>query len=1082
MTPAPGRVLSVLCILSVAWAAPGLAGAPSGPYRPDAFTSLLLHFDEGQGETAADAGEFGIPCSLREAKWAEGRFGGGLDCRKGAVSVAVHPALCPENEVTIEAWVWVEKASDEIQRIAYRSGVYGLYLNAQGTSLTFYVTTGGLWEAAHARVPLKRWVHLAGVYDGRQMRVCVDGELKDQRDKAGSIAGSRSALEIGGEAGAGRRYLQGRIDEVRVSHIARTRFDPRERLAFTATAKARPIPPPKDPLRLTVPTLTVGRAAAPPKLDGSLDDPLWKHAARIGLDDLRGGARVTQPTQAWAAWDEGRLYVAARCAESRMSRILANVKRPDGPVWQDDCVELFVKPDPRQRTYFHIAANALGTVFDARCPPADKAWQSGARVAAARDARSWSVEMVIPFAAFGGPPKLGSRWRLNVCREEKPSKENASWAPVGGKFHSPGKFGWLEFAEKPVERQTVTTTVQGLLVDEEGRRVQGVAVGTAVGTRYSNALGLFRAEALPRGRNTFVVATPRYDAAAVEVDLKQPFERIALPPLRRVDPNALQVTVPPSNRGYRVYAVPPLDDLDPAELPPKEWENAPLTAFASPGEFEPLGAAIYAARKLSSVRVEVSELRHSTAARISGRDLDLRVVKRYLRRRRYNSSPDDAVFSSRYLLRPKPFDMAPNTFRRLHLIVRVPKGSRPGTYRGTLRIRPEGAPAAELPVALDVLDIELGPPRKHYSAYYYGRHTGRSEAEAEAVIRRELADLRAHGADRLLWRPRISYRKEGDRIVPDYESVRKHVALLREFGFQPPYLVWTGLEHLARLMGSEESEEFLRTGEQALRGLVELGKKEGWGEVAVTHMDEVFGRDRFERYVRLTRAVRRVPGLRMYITFHSRPTPEVAEMTRRINPFVDIRGYHGHSIDMWLAADHSFEELTALLKQSGDEAWCYYNPRSVDVTPEWQRIVNGLWLWLGPITTHCPWIYNSYRGDPLDDADGFDFGYAFPVGDEIVPTRLWEAYREGVDDCRYLSTLEALIARRKGDPRYGDAVRGAQVFLNALRHQLLAIPLEVEQSVLVRGIAERYAAADYNRWRRTCARHIHALQSAAQRP
>ena len=1057
-------------------AASAAAAPPSGPYRRDAFTSILLHFDEGRGTTAADAGEFGIRSSLRGAKWAEGRFGGGLDCHEGAVSAEVHPALAPDEQVTVEAWVWVEKPSDDIQRIAYRSGVYGLYLNAKSTSLTFYVSTGGLWESVRATVPLKRWVHLAGVYDGREMHVYVDGELKDRRAKTGRLTDAASPLEVGGEARAGRRLLQGRVDEVRVSHVARLRFDPKELLAFTATAEARVAAVPAEPLALALPTLGIGRVAAPPQIDGRLDDAAWKDAARVSLDDLRGGARVTQRTEAWVAWDDARLYVAARCSEARMGRLAATVKQPDGPVWDDDCIELFIKPDPRQRAYYHIAANALNAVFDAKCPPADKAWQSKTQAACTRDAKGWSIEMAVPFAALGGMPKAGDRWRLNVCREEKPSKENSSWAPVGGRFHSPGRFGWLVFGEKPVAPETVMTTVRGLVLDEAGRRVQGVGVATAAGVRRTNALGYFRAEGLPRGKTTLVVATPRYQPVAVEVELTRAYERVVFPRLRKVDANALAAAVPPSDRGFRVHVVPPLDDLDPAKLPPAEWEGAALKAFASRGEYEPFGAAIYASKALKQLTVRVTDLRGPDNAVIGGGALDLRVVKRYLRRRWYHSSPDDAVFNSRYLLRAEPFDMAVNTFRRLHLIVHVPAEARPGVYRGTLRVAAAGTAAVELPVELEVLDIALGAPKKHYAAYYYGRHTGRPEAEVEQIIRRELADLRAHGATRLLWRPRIGYRREGKDIVVDYGDVRKHVTLLREFGFQPPYIVWTGLEGLARVTESEESQEFQRVGERALRGLMELAQRKGWGEVAVTHMDEVFGRNRMGRYLRLTKIVRRVPGLRMYITFHTRPTPEVDEMTRLIDPFVDIRGYHGHSIDMWLAAKHSFGELGAQLRKSGDEAWCYYNPRSIEVTPEWMRVVNGVWLWLGPITTHCPWIYNSYRGDPLDDADGFDFGYAFPVGDEIVPTRLWEGYREGVDDCRYLSTLERCVAERKDDPKYAAAVKAGQAFLDGLRKRLLSIPLEVEQSVLVRGIAERYTGEDYNAWRCECAKHIRALQ------
>ncbi|MFW6108444.1 MAG: carbohydrate-binding family 9-like protein, partial [bacterium] len=849
----------VLSLLVAAAAAHGAARAPSGPYEPDAFTSLLLHFDEGRGERAADAGEFAIRCTLRGARWAEGRFGGGLDCQGGAAAVALHPALTPEHEVTVEAWVRVEKGSEDIQRIAYRSGVYGLYLGRRGTRLTFYTSTGGQWESVHAEVPLGRWVHLAGVYDGREMRVYVDGELRDRREKTGALAASRAPFEIGGEAAAGRRYLQGRIDEVRVSHVARTAFDPSKRLTFEPTAAVREVPPPKDPLKLVVPTLVIGQAATAPALNGRLDEATWEAAARLSLDDTRAAARPSQPTEARVAWDAEHLYVAARCAEARMSRIVAGVERHDGPVWQDDCIELFLKPNPKARTYYHIGVNTLGTVYDGRNRPSDKGWESKARVAVSKGQRAWFIEMAFPFAAFAEAPRAGERWRFNIGREEKPSRENSSWAPVGGRFHSPGKFGWLEFAAKPVPPETAATTVQGLVLDAQGRRAQRVAVGTAVGTRYSNALGLFRVEGLPRGEATFVVSSPRYHPVAVEAELTKPFERIQLPPLREVDPNALAIEVPPSDRGYRVYAVEPLDDLDPARLPPKNQEGAAARAFATPGEYEPLGAAIFSAKALEGVEVTVGTLQGPDGATIGGEALDLRLVKRYLRRRRYNSPAEDAVFSSRYLLPAEPFDMAPHTFRRVHLIVQAPDEAPAGVYRGTLRIAPEDAPAAELPLQLEVLDIALGPPSKHYAAYYYGRHPGRSDAEAEAIIRRELADLRAHGADRLLWRPRIQYSKDGERIAVDYADVRRHIVLLREYGFQPPYIVWTGLRQLARLVGSETSERFRREGEQALRGLVELAEREGWGEVAVTHMDEVFGRNRFDRYVRLTKVVRRVP-------------------------------------------------------------------------------------------------------------------------------------------------------------------------------------------------------------------------------
>jgi hypothetical protein len=475
---------------------------------------------------------------------------------------------------------------------------------------------------------------------------------------------------------------------------------------------------------------------------------------------------------------------------------------------------------------------------------------------------------------------------------------------------------------------------------------------------------------------------------------------------------------------------------------------------------------IVATRELSGVTGSVSTLARQDGTELGDDCLDLRLARRAFTRTWYNRPAEEVVPVARHLLPNAPFDMAQGTSWRVHLIVRVPDDAPPGVYRGELTVSADDAAAQTLPIEFEVLPIELGDPSKHYSLYYRTVWT----EETEQVVRAELADIRAHGADRLLWRPIIEYREEGGRVVVDYDGVIAQIELLREYGFAAPHVVWDGFERLASMTDGEEGELFRSTALDALLGLRELAEERGWGEVVVTHMDEVFGRDRLDRYVRLAEAVRQLPEQRIYITFHNQPRPGIAEMIERIDPYVDLRCYHGHSIDMWLGSGHTLQELAAELNASGDEAWCYYNPRSVDVTPEWARLCNGFWLWLTPITTHVPWAYNAPKGDPLEDADGFDFGYAFYVDGEVMPTRLWEGYREGIDDMRYLSTLEALVADHL--PERAAQARDAARWLRDLRSELLDLPIEEEQSALVKAMATRYSADDYDRWRRECAEHI----------
>lgn len=1049
---------------------------PSEPYRPDMFTSLLLHFDEGEGTTARDASEFGHFCLLKGARWTEGHFGSGLDCHEGVAVVPYSPALDAEREVTIEAWLWVEGPSSEIQRVAYRSSVYGLYLGANSLNLVFYVKAAKKWESVTAPVPARQWVHVAGTYDGTRMRLFVNGELKAERPKTGLIVQSEVPLEIGGEDQPRRRLLQGRVDEVRVSHIARPRFDPREKMVWRPTVEFRPAPVPETPLAPALPQVRLGRCSAPPRINGRLDDPCWQDAARLRLDNAPPGQRTTQPTEVFLTYDREWLYLAFRCQEAQMAQIVAEQTRRDAEVWRDDCVEIFLRPDPQAATYYHLAINSRGTLYDARCTPrAQAGWNLPAQVAAQRGEQEWTVELACPLTALKrGGVQLGERWRVNFGREERPHGELSAWSPVGRRFHQPDKFGWLEFGTKPSRPAEETFTLRGLLRDRAGRRARGVMVVTPAGTTRTDYFGYFEVKGLPRGRTLIVFSSPRYEPLAGEVNPRQAVEIVLPPPLEVINPYRYAFELPPSPLGYRVYAVNYLDDLDPTVPPAERQHRVPLRTFATPGEYEPLSCVLYALRDLHHVRLTVQNLRSVANGRPSPLEVDVRLVKRYLRRRWYHSPPDDAVFVSRYLLRAEPFDLPAGNFRQVFLILHVPPQTPPGRYRGALRIAPEDAPATEITLQVEVLPFTLrAPPHKKYALYYRGTVPGVPPEEQERIVRRELADIRAHGASRILWRPRITYTKTDETIEIGYDEVREKLRLLREFGFEGPYIVWTGFGWLSQLTDGEEGEQFLELARQALRGLLKVREEEGFPEIVVTHLDEVFGRGRLPRYIRLTKAVRQVPEFRMYITFHNQPRPGIAEMIQQIDPYVDIRCYHGHSIDMWLAAGHTFEELRAELEGSGDEAWTYYNPRSVDVTPEWMRIVNGVWLWMSPITTHCPWIYNAYRGDPLDDADGHDYGYAFPVGDEIVPTRLWEAYREGVDDVKYLYTLESLIAeRRRVKPQ---AAQEAEEWLRRLRERLLNLPLEEEQSALVRAIAEKYSGDDYQQWRRECAGHILTL-------
>ncbi|MCS6831310.1 MAG: carbohydrate-binding family 9-like protein, partial [bacterium] len=104
-----------------------------------------------------------------------------------------------------------------------------------------------------------------------------------------------------------------------------------------------------------------------PKLDGRLDDAIWDKAHKVTLNYLLGKQKPpTQLTNASVAYDSRNLYIALECYEDRMDLLRVAHKDPSGPVWQDDCVEVFIQPEPQGQWfyYFHAVVNPLGVGWD----------------------------------------------------------------------------------------------------------------------------------------------------------------------------------------------------------------------------------------------------------------------------------------------------------------------------------------------------------------------------------------------------------------------------------------------------------------------------------------------------------------------------------------------------------------------------------------------------------------------------------------------------------------------------------------------------------------------------------------------
>ncbi len=666
---------------------------------------------------------------------------------------------------------------------------------------------------------------------------------------------------------------------------------------------------------------------------------------------------------------------------------------------------------------------------------------------------AWTVELAVPFKDLGAaPPKPGDVWRVNFCRQELPSRELTAFSFTGGGFGVPSRFGVLKFGIAPQTAGQVKGKheLRGTVLEPDGSPVVGAPIRTMAGLTRTGPFGDFRFKGLPTGDVAIEIKSPRYGRYVAKATLKRPIEIAEPIVLKRVDPYEPAYKMRPGQRGLAWLKTsitePPSMDQEPPRLGPGDA----LKLRATPGEYESRAVAFLPYQDMASPNASIAGL-SGPGGVIPKTNIDVRWAQRMLKRVQYRRPREDAVWVWRFLWREPPKLVKTGNVRMLVVTVKVPDDAKPGLYRGSLMLTGGGF-MAELPVRLQVAGFRLATPKKRVGCYYRGR--GKSDDQ----VNRELADIYDHNGRVLVWLAGLGVSKKPDGTIEyDTSEVRRAVQLQKKHGIGPPFIVSPRPRRCAALAGlrvrmepefAQEvlaSAEFKRIFAGAIDALQKLEQELNAGEFVYTWMDEVMGRGRFDTYVAFAKTFRQLSKSRLYVTYHIRDWAKA----EALDPWVDIRGYHGHTLDWWLGEGHKWAELKADIEKSGDEAWSYYNIREIAVTSEWVRLCNGYWLWRSPLMAHTPWTYYSYGGSPFDDLDSdrHDFAYAapHPTKPEMVSTLEWECFREGGDDLRYLATLQQTLAAAAKKQPNAPAVTRARALLKSYWDEDPRVPAKAEK-------------------------------------
>src|SRR5215470_5659137 len=183
------------------------------------------------------------------------------------------------------------------------------------------------------------------------------------------------------------------------------------------------------------------RTERPPKLDGTLDDPVWRTSPAVSDFRQREPLETevaTDKTEVHILYDSQRIYFGIYCYDDAPQRIVATQLRQDLSQDLDDNFAILIDPTLGRRNGYVFQVNPLGTqrdgeVIEEQAPPAsdsivDPSWD-GLWISAARITDDgWTATIQIPFSTLNFRGASDVSWGINFRRFIRRKNEEDEWS------------------------------------------------------------------------------------------------------------------------------------------------------------------------------------------------------------------------------------------------------------------------------------------------------------------------------------------------------------------------------------------------------------------------------------------------------------------------------------------------------------------------------------------------------------------------------------------------------------------------------------------------------------------------------
>jgi len=178
-----------------------------------------------------------------------------------------------------------------------------------------------------------------------------------------------------------------------------------------------------------------------PRLDGTLNDPLWQQATPVlGFSQREPfeGQEPTEKTEVRVLYTQSAVFFGVTCFDSGPAGIVATELRRDVSQELDDYFEIIIDSAHDHRNAYVFQVNPLGTQRDALITEEqrsdtslgdgdagwDGVWTSEARV----ERNGWTVTVGIPFATLNFMQSRDVIWGINFKRFIRRKNEEDLWS------------------------------------------------------------------------------------------------------------------------------------------------------------------------------------------------------------------------------------------------------------------------------------------------------------------------------------------------------------------------------------------------------------------------------------------------------------------------------------------------------------------------------------------------------------------------------------------------------------------------------------------------------------------------------